>query len=71
MIYMYKQNIISRLVQQFIYFFLFLIQAAFDDMKRTYDKKLYDLACELDEEKKLRQNAVVDMERIKKLMGPK
>ena len=48
-----------------------LLQAQMADMKKTYDKKFYDLMCELDEEKKLRANALVEMERVKKLLAPK
>ena len=50
---------------------VFSSQAQMADMKKTYDKKFYDLMCELDEEKKLRANALVEMERVKKLLAPK
>ena len=40
-------------------------------MQASFEKRLFSLASELDEEKKLRTNALIDVERIKKMMAPK
>ena len=48
-----------------------VVQSQMADMKKSYDKQLYDMMCEMDEEKKLRMNALVEIERVKKLLAPK
>ena len=39
-------------------------------MKKTFDKKLYDVMVEVDEEKKQRIGLQVEVERVRKLVSP-
>ena len=41
------------------------------EMQTAFEKRMFALESELDEEKKLRSNALIDVERLKKLMAPK
>lgn len=46
-----------------------LLRQEFDQLRTTHTKKLRELMLEVDEEKKLRLNTQVEMERVKKLLA--
>jgi SH3 domain-containing kinase-binding protein 1 len=62
-----KENTVSKVAYNELQTDVKSMREQLDKMRQTFDKRLFELMDELDEEKKIRLSTQVEMERIRKL----